>query len=317
MIGSRLAARLRWDLDELGRSLRAWPFYRTLLTMVAGISFSGLVLNSVVLPQHLFPAGITGIAATIYYLFDRPPVGLGYLILNIPLFIIGWREFALKYVVIALIGVFLFSLALELTKPFAFHIDDPLIGSIVGGAAVGLGSGIYLRFGGSAGGLDIIATYVKKRWAIQMGTVFNGVNAVNLAAALAIYGIENAFYSGVYIWVTSWMLDKVQTGFSQRRAVFIITNKPEAVAQQVMKRLDRGVTFFHGAGARSSDPKKVVYSVINMVELGRLKEMLFQIDPDAFVAVHETSEVIGRRFLSWEEQGYQRRGPQIDPTPEL
>jgi uncharacterized membrane-anchored protein YitT (DUF2179 family) len=108
----------------------------------------------------------------------------------------------------------------------------------------------------------------------------------------------------------------MQTGFSQRRAVFIITNKPEAVAEQVMKRLDRGVTFFSGAGARSGDPKKIVYSVINMVELGRMKDLLFQIDPDAFVAIHETNEVIGRRFLSWEDQGYRRKA-RVDPTPHL
>ena len=317
MNSSRLLARLRWDLNELLHAFRTWAFYRTLLTMAAGISFSGLILNSIVFPQHLFPAGVTGIAATVFYLFGKPTVGIGYLILNIPLFVIGWREFAFKYVFTSLIGVVMFTFALELTKPFAFTIQDPLMSCIIGGACVGLGSGIYLRFGGSAGGLDIVATYVKKRWAIQMGTVFNGVNAINLASALIIYGVENAFYSGVYILTTSWMVDKVQTGFSQRRAVFIITSKPESVAHHVMKRLDRGVTFFHGAGGRSSDPKKIVYSVINMVELGRLKEMLFRIDPEAFVTVHETSEVIGKRFLSWEEQGYQRRNAAVDPTPDL
>jgi len=313
---SRFMARLRWDLEELLRALRGWRFYRTLAAMAAGITLTSIVLNSVVLPARLFPAGITGIAALIYYLFDRPSIGIGYLLLNIPLFVIGWREFALKYVVTSLLGVFMFSAALELTRAWTFSIPDPLMGSIIGGAAVGLGSGFYLRFGGSAGGLDILGTYIKKRFAIPMGTLFNAVNAINLAAAWIVFGVSVAFYSGVYIWVTSWMIDKVQTGFSQRRAVFIITNKPEAVAEQVMKRLDRGVTYFHGAGARSSDPKKIVYSVINMGELGRLKDLLFQIDPDAFVAVHETNEVIGRRFLTWEEEGYRRTTP-IDPTPDL
>jgi uncharacterized membrane-anchored protein YitT (DUF2179 family) len=313
---SRFVARLGWEFGELLRAFRTWRLYRTLLAMGVGIVLASVAINSVVLPHRLFPAGITGMAALIYYVFGVPSVGVGYLLLNIPLFVIGWREFALKYVAIALAGVFMFSAALELTKSWTFAIADPLMGSIIAGAAVGLGSGSYLYFGGSAGGLDILATFIKKRFAIPMGTLFNAVNAINLAAAWIVFDVSTAFYSGVYIWVSSWMVDKVQTGFSQRRAVFIITGKPEAVAEQVMKRLDRGVTFFHGAGARSSDPKKIVYSVINMVELGRLKDLLFQIDPDAFLAVHETNEVIGRRFLTWEDEGY-RRTVRIDPTPEL
>ena len=88
--------------------------------------------------------------------------------------------------------------------------------------------------------------------------------------------------------------------------MIIITDHPKAVAEGVVKRLDRGVTFFHGAGSRSGDPKEIVYTVINMIELGRLKELLFQIDPAAFVVVHHTAEVIGHRFLTWEEEGYRR-----------
>lgn len=313
---SRLITRLRWELRELLHAFRTWRFYRTLLAMAVGILFTSLILNSVIFPHRLFPAGITGIAALPYYLFGYPSVGLSYLLLNIPLFVIGWREFALKYVVIALIGAVMFSIALEFTRRWAFEIPDPLMASLIGGAAVGLGGGFYLRFGGSAGGLDILGTYIKKRFAIPMGTLFNTVNVVNLVSAWAVFDVSTAFYSALYILTSSWMIDKVQTGFSQRRAVFIITNNPEVVAEQVMRRLDRGVTFFHGAGARSSDPKKIVYSVINMVELGRLKELLFQTDPDAFLAVHETMEVIGRRFLTWEDQGY-RRVQSIDPTPQL
>jgi uncharacterized membrane-anchored protein YitT (DUF2179 family) len=313
---SRFVARLRWELDEVFQALKGWRLYRTLAAMAVGIAIAASVLNSVVFPLNLFPAGVTGIAALPFYLYGYPPVGLSYLALNLPLFIIGWREFALKYVLIALTGVLMFSGALELTSSITFRIADPLMGSIIGGALVGAGSGIYLKFGGSAGGLDILGTYIKKRFAIPIGTLFNSVNAVNLLAALIVFDVSTAFYSGVYILVTSWMIDKVQTGFSQRRAVFIITDMPEAVAQQVMKRLDRGVTFLSGAGARSGDPKKIIYSVINMLELGRLKDLLFQIDPHAFVAVHETSEVIGRRFLSWEDEGY-RRTADVDPTPHL
>ncbi|MBU3918160.1 YitT family protein, partial [bacterium] len=130
------------------------------------------------------------------------------------------------------------------------------------------------------------------------------VNAIPLIGAVLIHDLNSALYTGIFMYVQSFALNKVLTGFSERKAVFIISHKPDEIAEQVMKRLDRGITFFHSSGGYTHQEKRVIYTVINMRELGRLKEMLFQTDPDAFVAISNTSEVIGKRFLSWEDEGF-------------
>ncbi len=108
------------------------------------------------------------------------------------------------------------------------------------------------------------------------------------------------------MYVFSWSLQRVQAGFSQRKSLFIISRKPEEVAEKVFRKLDRGFTYFHAYGGFGHEPKEVIYTVINLLELGRLKQYLFETDPDAFMAVNDTAEVIGRRFLTWEEEGYER-----------
>ena len=109
------------------------------------------------------------------------------------------------------------------------------------------------------------------------------------------------------MYVFSWSMQKGQIGLSQRKSVFIISSKPEEVAENVLQKLDRGFTFFHASGGHASEEKRVIYTVINLLELGRLKEYLFKTDPDAFVSVQDTGDVIGKHFLTWEEEGFRKR----------
>ena len=109
------------------------------------------------------------------------------------------------------------------------------------------------------------------------------------------------------MYVFSWSVQKGQIGLSQRKSIFIISSKPEEVAENVLQKLDRGFTFFHASGGYENGEKRVIYTVINLLELGRLKEYLFETDPDAFVSVQDTGDVIGKRFLTWEEEGFRKR----------
>lgn len=306
MDNRRLVAQLRWELADLLQALRTWRFYATLLATTVGCVAGAIAINGVLIPRNLFSPGTSGTSLLIFYLLGHPSLGLIYLLLNIPLFVIGWREYALRYVVISAYGVLAFSVALELTQNVIIRAPDPMMSSLIAGVLMGAGTGFYLRLGGSAGGLDILGTYIRKKLGVPIGTTVNAVNAVNLIGALLMFDLSTAFYSAVFMWVNSWTLEKVQTGFSQHRAVFIITSEPEAVAQAIRTRLDRGVTFFSATGSYSGKPMQVVYSVINMYELGRLKDLMFTLDPTGYVMVTNTTEVIGRRFLTWEQEGYRK-----------
>ena len=106
------------------------------------------------------------------------------------------------------------------------------------------------------------------------------------------------------MYIFTWCMQKGLIGFSQRKSVFIISSKPELVAEKILQKMDRGFTYFHASGGYAGGEKRVIYTVINLLELGRLKEYLFETDPDAFMAIQDTGDVIGRRFLTWEEEGF-------------
>ena len=302
----RFTAQLAWELGEIRNDLRSLQFYRMLGAMAVGLVLCAVVVNGILIPNHFFSGGTSGLSLMVYYQTGWPSLGVIYLMMNIPLFVIGWREYALRYVLVSVTGVMIFSLALDLTTWVVWPIDNPLIAAILAGILIGVGTGLYLREGGSGGGMDILAKFIRKRLAIPMGTTMSLVNVFNLIGAWLIYDLETAFYSGVYMWVLAFVLEKVQTGLGQHRGVFIITSLPEAVSNRIQHDLDRGVTFLHVSGGYSHRSMRMVYTVINLYELGRLKQIMFELDPASFMMVSEASEVIGHRFHSFEEDGYRK-----------
>ncbi|MBU2648342.1 YitT family protein [bacterium] len=295
---------MQQEIDYLLSSLRTVGFWKTILMMIIGSLMISLAVNGLLIPNKFFDGGVNGLSLMVFYVFGMPSLGVIYFLFNIPIFLTGWRAMSLKFIFVSLIGVFIFSTALNLLVGIQIAVKDPIMVAILAGIIKGFGTGIYLRVGGSFGGLDIVATVLKKKFSIPMGNTFIFINATTLFGAYLIYDLNIALYTGIFMFVDGTVIEKVQTGFSQRKAVFIVSEQPDLIAEQVMKRLDRGVTFFKSTGGWSHQEKKVIYTVINMIELGRLKEMLFEIDPDAFVAISNTSEVIGKRFLSWEDEGF-------------
>jgi uncharacterized membrane-anchored protein YitT (DUF2179 family) len=138
-----------------------------------------------------------------------------------------------------------------------------------------------------------------------------------LAGGIIAHSLDIAFYTSIAMFVHSAMVDRMQSGFSARKAAIIVTSEPDAIAEQVLKRLNRGVTFLHGSGAKSQTQKRILYTVINMIELARLKEIIFDVDPRAFVAISNTAEVIGNRFVTWEEQGFAKRVGRVGASAAL
>ena len=201
----------------------------------------------------------------------------------------------------------IYSISLKVTEEAYIPLEDPMISAIFGGVVAGFTTGLYLRLGGSVGGLDILGTVLKKRLEIPIGYLFNAINFIIITGNAILYDLESALFTGVFMYIFSWCMQKGLIGFSQRKSVFIISSKPELVAEKILQRMDRGFTYFHASGGYAGGEKKVIYTVINLLELGRLKEYLFETDPDAFIAVQDTGDVIGKRFLTWEEEGFTAR----------
>jgi uncharacterized membrane-anchored protein YitT (DUF2179 family) len=296
------------DFYDLVYSFGSWAFWQSI-----GYTFIGLLLfsagiNAILIPHKLIASGATGIALLVFYAVGEPSVGIIYWLINIPILLLGWRAMSLKYVVLALFGVVFSGLTLEITHQVRLPITDPLMAAIIAGVMTGSGVGLYLRQGGSAGGIDIVAAVLRRKYGMPMGTTFILVNTANFViGGLINHSIDMAFYTAIAMYVHSQMVEKMQSGFSPRKAAWVVTCEPDEVAAQVIRRLKRGVTFVHGSGGMSKKAIRVVYTVVNMVELARLKEIIFHIDPKAFMAVNDTSEVIGYRFFTWADAGFETK----------
>tara|TARA_Y100001970_G_C14248265_1_gene869878 strand:- start:4238 stop:5143 length:906 start_codon:yes stop_codon:yes gene_type:complete len=296
---------IKRDFKEFQQALLTLKFWWMLFAMTLGCLIFSTVVNAVLIPHHFFSGGLTGIALLIFdYSQDFLHISILIAILNIPIFILGFKEFSFKFIFTSFLGVIIYSFSLEITDGIEISVNDPMLAAIFGGVLAGFSTGFYLNLGGSVGGLDILGFVIKKRYEIPIGTVYNLVNFTVILSNAILFDLETSLYTGIFMYVFSWSMQKVQTGFSQRKSVFIISEKPDEIAKIVLKKVDRGFTYFYASGGYNKEEKKVIYTVINLIELGRLKEYLFETDPDAFISIQDTADVIGKRFLSWEDQGF-------------
>lgn len=298
---------VRDDFRNLAQAISSFKFWQVIAIMAVGLTMMSVAINGILIPHKFISSGATGIAMTIYYLFGKPSLGVIYWLINIPILAIGYRVMSLTFVVIALIGVVISGTTLELTRHMALPISDPLMAAVIAGTLSGTGVGLYLRFGGTAGGLDIVAAVLRRRFGLPMGQTFFAINALNLLCGACISrSIDVAFYTAIAMFLHSRVVERMQSGFSDRKVAWIISNQPDVVAAQILRTLNRGCTFFHATGGMSQKPLRVIYTVVNMMELARLKEIIYLADPHAFVAISNAYEVLGNRFINWHDKGFEK-----------
>jgi uncharacterized membrane-anchored protein YitT (DUF2179 family) len=170
------------------------------------------------------------------------------------------------------------------------------LSALLAGIITGVGSGIILRSWGSAGGLDILSIILLKRFSVRLGSTILIFNAVILLAAAVFFSLEKALYTLIFMYVSSSMVNLVVTGLSQRKAVHIISPQWEVISREIMGQLQRGVTIIGGRGGYTGQEEQILYTVISFRELARLKQLVKGIDPNAFVVVNDTLEVMGQRI---------------------
>ena len=266
-----------------------------LILITIGSVICAAAINGILIPSEFISGGITGLALILSYLFPTLPVGVLYFLLNIPLFVMGWLAIGRRFFWYSLAGMVIFSLALMLPIP-KFHIHDNILAALFAGILTGIGSGLILRSKGSAGGLDILSVMVLKRYSIRLGSTILAFNLCLLFFAAFRFSLEMALYALVFMYVTSQILNLVVTGLSQRKAVMIISTHWADINREIISKLLRGVTVVTGKGGYSGKETQIIYTVITLQELGRLKGIIRGIDPNAFVVITETLEVMGYRI---------------------
>jgi len=268
---------------------------RNLVLMTLGSLLCAVAVNGILIPHQFFGAGFTGISLVIHYLAPSLPIAVLYFTLNVPLFALGWMYVGRRFFLYSIAGMLIFSGALAFTH-VSLPVYDKLLSALLAGIIMGMGSGIILRSLGSGGGLDILSVILMKRFSIRLGTSILTFNAFVLAAGAILFSLEMALYTLVFLFGSSYMVNLVVTGLSQRKAVFIISPQWEEISQEIMEKIQRGVTIIGGRGGYTGREEQILYTVITFRELSRLKQLISVIDPDAFVVVTDTLEVMGHRI---------------------
>ena len=266
-----------------------------LLLIAAGSTIYAIALNGILVPKQFVAAGVTGVALIIHYIFPLVPVAIAYLLINIPLFILGWINVGRRFFIYSIIGLLFFTAAVNWVH-VPVNVEDKILSALLAGIIGGTGGGLIFRSYGSAGGTDILSIFLLTRFSISIGTTMLAFNFVVLMFAGIFFSLEMALYSLIFMYVNSKIVNLVVTGFSQRKAVMIISSKHREISKEIINSLFRGVTLVDAHGGYSGSPVKVLYTVIAFQELGRLKRTIRSIDPNAFVVVTDTLEVMGVRI---------------------
>jgi uncharacterized membrane-anchored protein YitT (DUF2179 family) len=270
--------------------------YNILLISLGCVIF-GVGVNGIALPHGFISGGISGLSLLIYYWTGLLSPGLLYFILNVPIFILGWRYVSRRFFGYSLFGMAALTFSMDWIH-LQISVQDPMLAALAGGFLIGAGSGIILHSLGSAGGNDIIAVILNQRLNVRIGTYYFIFNIALFAFSLGRLPVDLVLFSLAMSFVTSQVVDYVLNISNQRKMALIISDKSDRIASEILSRLERGATLLAGRGAYTGQKKEVVMTVINGYQLKRLEELVFTIDEQAFVIMENTLNVLGRGFSS-------------------
>ncbi|WP_339233050.1 YitT family protein [Oceanobacillus sp. FSL W7-1281] len=250
--------------------------------------------------QHnLGEGGFTGITLLLFFLWDIDPA-ISNIVLNIPVFFIGWKILGRNAFVYTLVGTLSVSLFLWIFQIYQIQIgleDDMTLVALFAGVFIGIGLGIIFRFGGTTGGVDIIARIINKftSWSIGKAMfVFDFL--VIITSILTFLELSEGMYTLLAVFVGARVIDFIQEGAYAAKGAFIISNQSEEIAEQIMEKMERGVTILNGHGSFSKEKRNVLYCVVARNEIVRMKNIINQTDPSAFVSMTTVHEVMGEGF---------------------
>ncbi len=249
-----------------------------------------------ILVHHKFIiGGIYGTALLIYYKTNLLSPAIWYLLLNVPLFILGWIFLSRRFFFYSVYGVIALTIFAE-TLTLDFAIQDQMYAAIAGGAICGAGAGINLRSRGSGGGLDIVAIILNQKFNFGVGKFFMLYNVALFTFVFSQYQPDIVIASIILTFISSITVDHVLSLFNQRKIVYILSNDHENLVDKITHEMHQGVTLIEAKGAYSGQHKKMLMTITNNLQLKRLEEKVFAVDPHALFIVENSFNVIGSNF---------------------
>ncbi|GMB09111.1 YitT family protein [Thermolongibacillus altinsuensis] len=263
--------------------------------ILLGSAIVAIAFNLFLLPNRVASGGVSGISTILHATLGWQPAYVQWS-LNIPLFIAGVVLLGKQFGVKTLVGTAFLPFVVYLTHNVAPATNDPLLGALFGGIGVGMGLGIVFRGKASTGGTDLAAQIIHKYTGLSLGTCVVLIDGLIVLTAALVFDIERALYALIALFVTSKTIDFVQVGFGYSKMAMIITNKEEEVRHAILHKIDRGVTKLSAYGGYTDCERPVLMCVVGQAEFTKLKQLVKNIDPSAFVVVMDAAEVLGEGF---------------------
>lgn len=279
----------------LRRRKTAMDWIKKYLVLIIGSLIYSAGLEIFLVPNNIIDGGVVGISIMASYLTGIP-FGVYMVVLNLPFLYLGYKQIGKTFAISTIVSIIAISVFSEFLEPVPQITQDYFLAAIFGGIIAGAGVGMVIRQGGSLDGTEITAIILDRKTSFSVGEVVMFFNLFILGAAGFVFGWDKAMYSLVAYFIISKMIDVVLKGLDESYAVMIVSDEYEEIADALMHRLGRGVTYLHGQGAYTGDDKQVLYCVVTRLEVVKLKEIALEKDETAFVTINPVHDIVGGRF---------------------
>ncbi|PYG88191.1 uncharacterized membrane-anchored protein YitT (DUF2179 family) [Ruminiclostridium sufflavum DSM 19573] len=296
------------------RKNKILQFLKVYILITIGAGITALAINIFLVPYKIAPGGLSGLATVLFYISGgKLLVGATMLVINVPLFLLGFKFIGKRFFFRTLYGTVILSVIIDLTEAYsadfakrllvngtgAANTPDILLYSIIGGFISGVGLGIVLKMDATTGGTELAAKLLNRIFKnMTIGQLILWLDALIILFAIIVFNsILIGLYSFVSLFLTTKVIDALVAGVDYSRAAFIISDKQEEISRRLLIELDRGVTELKGRGVYSGKDKNVILCVIGRTQIQRLKEIVQEVDKNAFMILAEVHEVLGEGFM--------------------
>ncbi|MDG0795189.1 YitT family protein [Cohnella ginsengisoli] len=266
------------------------------LAVIIGAFITAYGLEAVLIPNNVSDGGVTGLSIVGSELIELP-LGLLIAVLNIPFIFLGYKQIGKSFAINSVLGI----ASLAIGTITMHHIKpilegDTLLVTVVGGIIIGFGMGLALRNGGALDGIDMLAVLLSRKLPFGTSDLILFLNAFVFIVVSTVFGLQGAIMSGIAYYIASKVIHIVEEGLSGAKTFKIISKHPETMVETIRDRLGRGATYNVVEGGYSNEQFKEITCVINRLEESKMKEIIYEIDPSAFVMVYDVAEVKGGNF---------------------
>lgn len=276
------------------------------LMILAGTGLMAAAVNCVFEPMHLVTGGVTGIGIIVKEMTrniageEGIPLWVTNLVCNIPLFIAAYFLLGKRFLQRGLVSAVIFTIYLGIIPITILPTQDMLLNTVLGGVLTGVGLGMIFAVGSTTGGMDLLAVLLQRRFRhLTEAQILAVVDGMVVIAGAVIFGLEHALYALVAIFIVTRVSDGIMNGLKFSKLGYVISDQSNAISQRLLKEIERGVTGIAITGMHTGKHRNMLMCVVSRKEIVELKEIVFEIDPDAFVILTDVNETVGEGFLRY------------------